>query len=265
MSEIGVMLFITVLPVILILVYVNSKDKNKEPTSLLLLFFLLGILASFATVGISTLLEKYIPFMNAELRENNFINTFLYAFIGVAFIEEFSKWIMLYLKGYKNKNFDEYYDIIVYAVFISLGFALLENIIYVLMANGEGLSVAMIRAVSAIPGHACDGIFMGYYLALAKSNNINNDKKLEKNNIILSILVPVLLHGIYDFCLMSEQMILIILISLFIIFLYYISIKKIKEVSKIRKKIIDTKIKICPNCGTKVETDFCPNCGRKIK
>lgn len=263
MSSIGLTIFVTILPVILILVYVNSKDRTKEPLSLLIKLFLLGIISCFLTLGISFISEKYIPFMNPELRNEKFVYTFLYAFIGVALIEELFKWIMVYFVGYKNKKFDELYDIIVYSVFVSLGFACIENIISLLTYNSE-LSVALIRAISAVPGHACDAIFMGYYLCLAKHFHIRKDKKREKNNIYLSIMVPTLLHGIYDFCLMSDQVILIIVFIVFIIFLYYISIKKLNHISK-NSTLLNKTTKQCQNCGAKVEKDFCPICGKKIQ
>lgn len=264
MSSIGLTIFVTILPVILILVFVNSKDKTKEPLGLLIKLFLSGIISCFLTLGISFIMEKYVPFMNPELRSEKFVYTFLYAFIGVALIEEIFKWIMVYFIGYKNKKFDELYDIIVYSVFVSLGFACIENIISLITYGNAELSVAIIRAISAVPGHACDAIFMGYYLCLAKQFCIKNDKKQEKDNIYLSILVPTLLHGIYDFCLMSDQIVLIIIFILFIIFLYYISIKKLNQASKENRPLINT-MRLCPNCGAKVEKEFCPVCGKKIQ
>ena len=264
MSSIGLTIFVTILPVILILVFVNSKDKTKEPISLLIKLFSLGIISCFLTLGVSFILEKNIPFMNHELRTEKYIYTFLYAFVGVALIEELFKWIMVYFAGYKNKKFDELYDIIIYSVFVSLGFAFIENIIYVLTSGSSELSVAVIRAISAVPGHACDAIFMGYYLCLAKQFYIKKDMKQEKNNMYLSILVPTLLHGIYDFCLMSDQMVLIIIFILFVLFLYYISIKKLNQVSKENAPLVNT-MRLCPNCGAKVEKEFCPICGKKIQ
>ena len=262
MSSMSITFFLTLLPIILILAFVYSKNKTKEPLTLLLKLFLLGIIACFLTLGISLLLEKYIPFMNYEVREKSFTSTFLYAFIGVALIEELSKWYMVYFVGYKSKRVKELYNIIVYSVFVSLGFAFIENIIYIFTTGDVGLSTAIIRATSAIPGHACDAIFMGYYLCLAKQASIIKNREQGKNNIYLSILVPTLLHGIYDFCLMSEQLILIIIFIIFVIFIYYISIKKLNQISK--EKMIRNS-RICSRCGAKVEKEFCPICGKKIQ
>ena len=260
MSNTSILFFLAVLPVILILIFVYSNDKRKEPISLLLKLFGMGILSCFLVLAISDVLEKFLPFMQGASGDKSFLDTLLYAFIGAALIEELCKWLMLYLKGYNNKEFDEVYDIIVYSVFVSLGFAFFENILYVL--GTQKLSIAILRAVSAVPGHACDAIFMGYYLALAKQFSYQSKKQLERKNIILSILVPAVLHGIYDFCLMSGYEILIVTFIIFVAFLYTLSIKKLKEVATSNKRIKET-TKFCHICGSKVEGQFCSNCGAR--
>jgi len=260
MSNTSILFFLAVLPIVLILVFVYSNDKSKEPISLLLKLFGLGILSCFLVLAISDVLEKFLPFMQTTSGDRSFLDILLYAFIGVALVEELCKWLMLYLKGYNNKEFDEVYDIIVYSVFVSLGFAFFENILYVL--GTQKLSIAILRAVSAVPGHACDAIFMGYYLALAKQFSYQNKKQLERRNIIFSILIPAVLHGIYDFCLMSGYKVLIITFIIFVAILYALSIKKLKEVSANNKKIRET-TKFCHVCGAKVEGQFCSNCGAR--
>lgn len=262
MDDISLLLFFTVLPIILILVFVYNKDKNKEPIKLLLQLFGLGILSCFMVLLLSDVLALFLPFMDMKLSEMNFINTLLYAFIGVAFVEEFCKWVMVYSKGYHNKEFDELYDIIVYAVFVSLGFAFFENIMYVLSSGN--LRTAIIRAISAVPGHACDAIFMGYYLSIAKQYHYQKKKDLEKKNVILSIFIPALLHGIYDFCLMSGIRLLVFVFIIFVIGLYAISLKKLKEISSSNKIINGSNVhRFCINCGAKLNGPFCNNCGAR--
>ena len=163
MSE---LFFLAAIPVVLILMFVYNKDKEKEPISLLVKLFFFGILSCFLVLLVSGVLELFIPFMSKELEDQSFIETILYSFLGVALVEESCKWIMLYAGGYNHKEFDEAYDIIVYSISVSLGFAFFENICYVLAPGG--IAIALIRAVSAVPGHACDAIFMGYYLSIAK-------------------------------------------------------------------------------------------------
>ena len=227
MSNTSILLFFSLLPIVLILVTIYNLDKSKEPLILLLIFFVLGILSCFAVVEISKLLEFFLPLMGKSSKDLNFIEIIIYAFVGVALVEEFCKWIVTYVIGYNNKEFDEVYDIIVYSVFMALGFAFFENILYIFHI-GE-LQVAILRAILAVPAHASYAIFMGYYLSLAKQEKINNNRKKEFKYTILSILVPTLLHGIYDYCLMSNKTILMGIFILFIILLDVFSIKKVKD------------------------------------
>lgn len=257
MKNIGLLLFIAILPVLLILLFVYNKDKKKEPFSLLIQLFLLGILSCFLVIIISKALE-FIPFMQGSLESKGLIDILLYSFLGVALIEESCKWLMLYIKGYNNKEFDEIYDIIVYAVFVSLGFAFFENLVYIF--STQELTTALIRAISSVPGHACDAVFMGYYLTLAKEYSYNNRKDLEKKYVILSILIPTILHGIYDFCLMSSIDALVIVFLIFVIYLYIITFKKLKVMSKNNHQLKPQNT-FCKACGAKVEGSFCPNCG----
>ena len=260
MSNVWILMFLAVLPIILILLLVYSIDKTKEPFPLLLQFFGLGILSCILVLIVSEIMGIFIPILNLKIDDMNFFETMFYAFIGVALVEETCKWVMVYFGGYNHSEFDELYDSIVYAVFVSLGFAFIENLLYIFF-NGS-LSTAILRAVSAVPGHACDAIFMGYYLSLAKQFQIQNKKNLEHKNIALSILIPTLLHGIYDFCLMSGYVILILLFFVFVIFLYIISIKKLHDVSSNNKKI-KFKNNFCPNCGAQIDGQFCSRCGTR--
>ena len=260
MSNTALLLFISIIPIILILLVVYNKDKNKEPIALLLKLFLSGIISCFLVLIISDLLSKYVPFMTLNTKDYDFWNTLLYAFIGVAFIEELCKWFMVYVIGYNNKEFDEIYDIIVYSVFVSLGFAFFENIVYVFSNND--LKTALLRAISAIPGHACNSVFMGYYLSLAKQYTYREQKDYTRQYKLFSILVPTAMHGIYDFCLMSGQTLLLFVFLTFIIFLYAISIKKLKQVAAANRELKESR-DFCPYCGNKLESNFCNNCGRR--
>ena len=167
-------LFLATIPVIIILLYVYNKDKNKEPLELLIKLFLSGFLAC-SLVLIASEVLNFLPFMDRSKNEINIIETFLYAFIGVALVEEVSKWIMVMLLGYNSNEYDEIYDILIYSIFVSLGFAFIENIIYV--TTTQSIKTAIIRALSAVPSHACDAIFMGYFLSIAKQHSVNKNKK----------------------------------------------------------------------------------------
>ena len=197
--------------------------------------------------------------MKAKTEDLNLIELLVHAFIGVALIEEFSKWIMTYLISYNSEEFDEVYDIIIYSVFVSLGFAAFENILYV---AGGGVVTAVARALLSVPGHACNGIFMGYFFGLAKLSEINNNEALKRKNLALSLIAPTILHGIFDYCLMTQRLIFLLVFLLFIFLLYKHANKKLKQYSNISRKM-KYKNNYCPNCGTVVNNNFCPNCGHK--
>ena len=258
MSEL--MLFvISALPVFLLGMYIYKKDKNKEPIKLLVKLFVGGILSCFLVVLVSIILGIFFPILSADFKTLNLIELIFYVFIGIALVEECCKWIFSYKIAYNDNDFEEIFDMIVYSVFVALGFAFFENLLYVYK---NGFATGVIRAISAVPGHACDGVFMGYYLSLAKQSQLNQKNKLKVKYIIYSILVPTIIHGIYDYCLLTRNILFVLLLFVFVILVYIFAIKKIKKMSSINRKMkyVDN---FCPNCGMKVESDFCPICGRK--
>lgn len=220
---------LAIIPVVVILTYIYLKDRNKEPWSLLIKLFVLGVASCFLVLFVSELLFKIFPFMSKDTAYMTFFETMAYSFIGVALVEEACKWLMTFIGAYNHKAYDEVYDGIVYSVYVSLGFACLENILYVFMNNSVVVGIS--RAILAVPGHACDAVFMGYYLSLAKIYSSQGKKSLEKKNLVLSVLVPTILHGIYDFCLFANMDILLLVFFVFVIVIYIFAIKKIKLLS----------------------------------
>ena len=128
--DLTITLFLAFFPILLISILVYSKDKNKEPIHLLLSFFVLGIISCSIVIVLSMVLTKFVPFMKIKRQDMDFLNILLYSFIGIALLEEICKWIMVYFRGYKHKEFEETYDIIIYSIFVSLGFAFGE-IVYI--------------------------------------------------------------------------------------------------------------------------------------
>ena len=157
-----ILFIISALPAVLLGLYIYKKDKDKEPMTLLIKLFLGGIGSAFLTLLITSIMELIFPIFSADYSKLNLFELFIYAFIGVALVEEFSKWLFTYRISFNNKYFEEKYDMIVYSVFVALGFAFFENLIYVFQG---GIITGIIRAISAVPGHAFDGVFMGYYLS----------------------------------------------------------------------------------------------------
>ena len=249
------LIFLAVLPIILISMYFYKKDTLKESKKLLQKLFFSGFLATILVIVISVIVIIIIPEF-ANIENASLLKIFVYSFIFVALIEEFSKWLMIYKISYNDKEFDQLYDIVLYSVIVGLGFACLENILYVLQ-DGSGLIIAIFRAITAVPAHACFQTFMGYYLSLSKFGN----KEKKNKYLTLSILIPVLLHGTYDFLLLSQNIILVCIFLLFVITMFIFTILKIKKI--IRDDSNNLKRSICPNCNTIIEYNFCPTCGYK--
>ena len=187
------------LPVVLILRYVYLLDKNeREPLGFVLKIVVLGAVFSLPCAAV----ERFMMSLIASVYDPASIDyAWMENTVGVALVEEFSKWLVLMLFVWKNKNFDYRYDGVVYAVSASLGFAALENILYVI-SYGTGVSIG--RAIFAIPGHATFGVFMGYWLSRTKTFWL--DGKIIRMRIckLFSLSIPMLIHGAYDF-LLSEQ------------------------------------------------------------
>lgn len=183
------------IPVFALCAFIYFKDKNKEPSGLLALIFFLGVVSVIPALICELIFDRIFP----EEYVTGLVPTFLYVFFGVAMIEEGVKWLITKVFGYNNKEFDEVFDILVYSVFASLGFACIENILYVLQF---GLGNAFLRAFLAIPGHTCFAIAMGYFLSKAKVGSINGNKKIYTKNMIYSVIVPIGLHTCYDGLLM---------------------------------------------------------------
>ena len=187
----NILIIAAVLPVALLCGYIYKKDPNKEPAGLLAKLFIFGFFSSIPIVILELILNNFFPTKGLY----DFFKMFINVFIAIGLVEEGFKWIISMLLGYRNKEFDEIYDIIVYTVFVSLGFACIENILYVL---SNGLGNAILRAITSIPGHTCFAVIMGYFFAKAKLNEMNKNSSLKSRNMILSILAPTIAHTFYD-------------------------------------------------------------------
>ena len=187
------LLLSAIAPVFIIIFYIYLKDKyEKEPKRLILYTFLLGAIVSVIITTILYLIfDLFLPLPDDFSVQQQFIK----AFFVVALIEEFSKYVIIRYYAQPKAAFNEPFDGIVYAVMVSLGFALTENIMYVFQG---GLEVALLRAFTAVPAHATFGILMGYFMGKAKFNG----KRIGDN--LIGLLLAILFHGAYDFFLFIE-------------------------------------------------------------
>lgn len=257
-----VLLILSILPVFLIGLFIRIKDKPKEPIGLIIKLFFCGLGAIALTLILTLIISIFYPTilgLDLQSLDLSLIELFFLTFFGIALVEEFSKWFFVYLVSYNNKHFDETFDMIVYAVFVSLGFACLENILYVF--NG-GIKLALLRAVLSVPCHACNAVFMGYYLSKAKICFISGDKKNKRINTFKSILVPTLMHGTFDFFALSNSVAFFVLLIVYVILMYIFTILRVIQASRQSFKF-RYKYSFCGVCGRKIDSRYCPVCGSK--
>lgn len=207
-------LITALLPVAILLFYIYRKDKNSpEPTSQMVKAFLMGILSIPLSLCLSVPFEAMGLYSSVVTTVGESIKM---AFFGAAIPEEAAKLFILWLVLRKNPYFDEKMDGIVYAVCVSLGFAAVENVMYLFMNVEEFLSVGIARAIFAVPGHFCFGILMGYYYSLAKFYPHS-----PKQNKTLVLVAPVIAHGVYDAILFATDVAVGWSAILTMVFLYF--------------------------------------------
>ena len=192
------MLFtLAIIPTIFVMVYIYKKDtREKESGRILFKCFWWGVVIIAPVILLENVLEAIFE---ASYVEGSVGYAILDGFLVAAFSEELFKYLALKFKTWKSQEFNCTFDGIIYAVFVSLGFATFENILYVL--DGD-LSTAVMRMFTAVPGHAYDAVFMGYFYSKAKQAEIEGNRPAMRRNKFCTLLVPILFHGIYD-CLIS--------------------------------------------------------------
>lgn len=230
-----IILTASLLPVVLLMAYIYKRDTfQKEPWPLLMKAFGFGILSALLDIFVAGFLQRVVP----HPVSSPFNDALYEAFVCAAAPEEFCKLLLLYLCIWKNPHFDEYYDGLEYAAFVGLGFAGFENVLYI-MQGGLGLAVG--RGIFAVPAHFFFAIFMGFCFSLARFH-------YEKRRLFLTLayIIPVLLHGTYDFLLMymnnlngtdAEQEVspvagtLYVVFLIFFFFVWRFAVKRINKMS----------------------------------
>lgn len=240
------LLAISILPVVILLIYIYRKDKNeREPFGLLLRAFFRGVLVA----GIIMLFALVMALLGIDDLFDFEDSAIMQSFFQAAIPEEGLKFLFLYGLIWKNAEFNEHFDGIVYAVFLSMGFACLENILYVYT---HGFSTGVARAFLAVPGHFLFAVIMGYYLSKARFSLFHRGRLLA-----FAIIFPILAHGLYDtFCFMIEMygestglsVVLTLALLVFDVVLWSIGLKKINS--------------YCHSCGRKISKGQmnCPYC-----
>lgn len=209
-------------PGLALLSFFYLKDQyDQEPVLTVFKAFMFGAILTFPIMFIQYVLSV------EEIGTGEIFNSF----ISASLLEEFFKWFILFFVIYQHADFTEPYDGIVYGASVSLGFATVENILYLL---GNGLEFAFGRALLPVSSHALFGVMMGYYLGKAKFN-VNGRRQYW---LCYSFAAPFLLHGIYDLILHSEETWLYYIVP-FMLFLWWIGMRKVKHAHLLTKKYYD--------------------------
>lgn len=204
-------LIVASIPVFILLAYFHHRDKGeKEPWTLVRRVFICGL---FITIP-AALFESGVLAMGQNFwSQHAGLYSFVMPFLFTALPEEFAKLFVVKQVAYNHKKFNEIMDGISYTVIASLGFALLENIMYTIE---YGTSVGFLRAFTAVPAHALFSGIMGYYVGRAK---FAKTKAKEQSLFRRALIIGVLFHGLYDFFLMSGIDYLVLLVFPLLLYL----------------------------------------------
>ena len=222
------LLVLAVAPAIALFFFFYLRDKyRKEPLGLLLLTFGLGA-ASLVPAALASLCLQKLTGWRSDTP--NLLHAFLGAMIIVGVVEEGAKFLVVRFYAYHRPEFDEPYDGIMYSVMAALGFATLENILYIF---SNGASAGVMRALLSVPSHAFDGVLMGYFLGEAKfarSNRVGNWLSA------LGFALAVTAHGVYDFIVFSldkAPLLILSLLTLAVLFwvIFFKATRKLSEQS----------------------------------
>ena len=218
------LMMLAILPGILIIIYIYRMDKvEKEPWGLILKLMIFGALSCIP----ASFMEAYIESSVSIPPEGTLGYAVTNAFLVAALCEEICKYFFLRVGAWNHREFGYRFDGIVYGVSVAVGFAVLENILYV---TQYGFYTALIRAVMAVPLHAFCGVFMGIFFGAAKQAQIQGRSTIKFK--LLALIVPMLIHGVYDsLAFMSTTPTSIILLA-FVLLMYIVSIRVIRQFSR---------------------------------
>jgi len=220
-------LSLALIPVIVLIIFLLAVDRHdREPIRLLSKVFLFGALSSIPILVIEMILVRFNIFVGL-------LGILFQAFIVAGLTEEFIKRMVVMRIAFRHPAFNEKMDGIIYSAFAALGFAAVENVMYLFSYFQETPSVAFYRAIFSVPGHMLFAVTMGYYLALSK---YAQSPGMSRKYYSRSLLYPVLLHGTFNTILSLNLPILLVFVP-FIIFLWVFNMKKLNKFYKESKQI----------------------------
>lgn len=223
MTDILRILFSAIAPVAALIILLLVIDRHdRDPAKLLIQQFVAGCLISIPAIFIENFLE------GLNIFSGTILGVAYTSYIVAGLTEESLKRASVYLVSYHKPAYNEKLDGIIYCAFASLGFAAVENILYIVNFQAENPSIALYRGIFSVPGHMLFAVTMGYYISLSK---FAPTYALMRRYKVKSLLYPVLLHGTFNFILSLNIHWLIAFVP-FVIFLWIFNIKKLRSFSK---------------------------------
>lgn len=242
------LLVLAIAPGLFFLWFFWVRDKyEREPVRLLLATFFLGALSIIPTLVLEIIGGLVVP---TPKEGANIIQTLLYYFVVIAFVEEFMKFLAVRGKAYRSKEFNEVMDGIVYSSAAALGFATVENVFYVL---SKGLGVGILRAVLSVPGHALDSSMFGYFLGQAKFGRHRN-----AGLVWIGLLLATVFHGLWNSILsLGGNLLLVLVVYASQWVIVTVMMRRATRLSPFRQRVIPALIPFvsqrlagtCPTCS----------------
>ncbi|MGB3261758.1 glutamic-type intramembrane protease PrsW [Paenisporosarcina sp.] len=206
------LLSVAIAPGLALFSYFYLRNQiSAEPSRTLFHTFIYGAILTFPILFIQHVFEV----------EHIFQSMFLRNVLFTSVLEEFFKWLILVMAIYQHVEFDDPYDGILYGASVSLGFATVENILYIFTF---GMDTAFLRALLPVSSHAIFGVVMGYYLGRAKFALSESSKPL----LFIALLAPLSLHMMYNGILSIKWISLYFMIP-FMLFLWWLCLAKVKK------------------------------------
>lgn len=236
-----VLIWAALIPSAVLIWIILRQDKvESEPAGLLIKLFVLGALTTFPAALLETWGEASIMVFTREAG----LRTLLMYLIVVPVAEEGLKYLVMRLGTWKHAAFNFTFDGIVYAIIVSLGFATFENLLYVL--NYMSLQVAVVRGLLSVPLHCTCGVFMGYFYGMTRNHHARGEKGASRLNRALALLVPILIHGLYDFALSIDSETLSVAGLVFTLFVFVLAIMQVRWSSRQDAPIAGTPVPAQP-------------------
>ncbi|WP_182430049.1 PrsW family glutamic-type intramembrane protease [Clostridium sp. AM46-21] len=194
-----ILIIIAVLPALILLGFIYMRDrKEKPPVKLMVLLLALGA----GTIIPAAIAEFIGQLIVAQTDTDHQTMLLVLCFLVIGIVEELGKYLVTVCTTWKNREFQHSYDGVIYMVCASLGFAILENILYV--ASG-GIGTGILRAFTAIPLHCTVGVIMGALYAKGREAAYAGDRAGMIGFMAWAYIVPVFIHGLYDYLVMAAS------------------------------------------------------------